>query len=46
MISLICGIFKKKANNDPDELTYKTNRLTDFEKELTVVEGKDGGRPS
>lgn len=28
--------------NDTNELTYKTNRLADFEKALTVIRGKDG----
>ena len=38
MISLICGILKTDIN----ELTYKTNRLTDIENKLTVTKGESG----
>ena len=39
MISLICRIFKNYIN----ELIYKTNRVTDIEKKLTVTKGGSGG---
>ena len=36
MISLICGILKTDIN----ELTYKTNRLTDIENKLMVSQNE------
>ena len=32
--------------NNTDEVTYKTERLTDLENELTVAGGRDRGRNS
>ena len=41
MISLICGILKKKKE-DTNELIHKTERLTDTENKLTATkEEKD-----
>ena len=38
MISLICGILKKK--NGTNELIYKTKIVTDVENKLIVIKGK------
>ena len=41
MISLICWNIKKKTNNETNELSYKTERLTDTENKLLVSKGAE-----